>query len=87
MAQSRPVVATSVGGTPELVADGETGILVRPSDPAGLAAAIAGLLADPQRADALGSAGRRRVEDNFTIDGMTHRVLEVYAETVRTLAR
>jgi glycosyltransferase involved in cell wall biosynthesis len=86
MAQSRPVVATSVGGTPELVADGETGLLVRPSDPAGLAAAIAGLLADPERARAFGIAGRRRVEDQFTVDAMTHRVLEVYAETVRTLA-
>jgi glycosyltransferase involved in cell wall biosynthesis len=85
MAQARPVVASAVGGTPELVVDGETGILVPPRDAVALADALAALLADPERARRLGEAGRRRVEERFTTERMTRRVLEVYAEIARTM--
>jgi glycosyltransferase involved in cell wall biosynthesis len=80
MAHRRPVVATTVGGTPELVLDGETGLLVPPRDPEALAEALRSLVADPQRARRLGEAGYARVAERFTVERMTTRVLEVYDE-------
>jgi glycosyltransferase involved in cell wall biosynthesis len=62
----RPVVATRVGGMPESVRDGETGLLVSPSDPQSLAAAILRLLEDPEVAADLGRAGRRLMLERFT---------------------
>ncbi len=62
---ARPVVASAVDGLPEIVVHGETGLLVPPGDAAALAGAIAGLLDDPDRAAAMGEAGRRRAEDRF----------------------
>lgn len=78
MAHAKPVIATPVGGTPELIIDGETGVLVPPRDPAALARAIAALIADPERARTLGLAGRERAEREFSEAAMTARVLEVY---------
>jgi glycosyltransferase involved in cell wall biosynthesis len=78
MATGRPVVATSVGGTPELIVDGETGLLVPSGDVAALAVALDAVLRDSERAAALGEAGRRRFEERFTLDAMTRQVLEVY---------
>jgi glycosyltransferase involved in cell wall biosynthesis len=74
MATGLPVVATAVGGTPEVVADGETGFLVAPGDPSALADAIARLLADPRLAEAFGRAGRARVEAHFGEKVMLQRV-------------
>ena len=67
MASGLPVVATAVGGLPELVDDGVTGRVVPKQDPAAMAAALVELLRDPARADAMGRAGRRRVESEFTL--------------------
>ena len=53
--------------------------------PAALGDAVAGLLADPARARRLGEAGRARVEERFSTERMTQRVLEVYAEIARTM--
>jgi len=78
MAHAKPVIATPVGGTAELVVDGETGLLVPPRDPAALAEAIRVLVADPERARLLGLAGRERAEREFSEAAMTARVLEVY---------
>jgi glycosyltransferase involved in cell wall biosynthesis len=78
MAHSRPVVATPVGGTAEAVADGETGLLVPPRDPQRLAEALHSLIADPDRARAMGEAGYRRVAEHFDARGMERRVLDVY---------
>jgi glycosyltransferase involved in cell wall biosynthesis len=58
----RPVVASDVGGISDIVADGETGVLVPPGDSPAIAAAILGLLADPDLRDRMGQAGRRRME-------------------------
>jgi glycosyltransferase involved in cell wall biosynthesis len=80
LAHARPVVATPVGGTPELVIDGETGLLVPPRDPAALAAAIRRLLEDPALAQRLGAAGRALVEQRFSERQMTERVLAIYEE-------
>ncbi len=79
MAQGTPVVATAVGGTPEVVAP-DTGILVPPGDVAALTAALRDLLADRERAQRLGEAGRRRVEAEFSARAMAARILELYAE-------
>ena len=86
MAQARPVVATAVGGTPELVVDGETGLLVPPGDSAALAGAISGLLSDRELASRLGEAGRLRAERRFDPERMARRVLEVYEDVVRKMA-
>jgi glycosyltransferase involved in cell wall biosynthesis len=80
MASARAVVATPVGGTPELVQDGETGLLVPPRDPDALAAALRRLLADADLRRRLGEAGERRVRAEFTLDAMCARVLAIYDE-------
>jgi glycosyltransferase involved in cell wall biosynthesis len=84
MSHARPVLATPVGGTPELVVDGETGVLVRPRDPAALARGLARLLGDPAAARAMGEAGRRRVAERFTAAEMERRVLAVYDRVAAT---
>ncbi len=61
-ARARPVVASAVGGIPELVRDGINGALVSPEDPAELAKALVAMLADPETAAAMGRAGREQVE-------------------------
>ena len=61
MAHGRPVVATAVGGLPDMVVDGETGLLVPPGDAPALRAAIDRLLADPDLRRRLGAAGRERI--------------------------
>jgi glycosyltransferase involved in cell wall biosynthesis len=80
MARGKPVVATAVGGTPELVVDGETGLLVPPGDVGALAAALGTLLRDPVRASRLGAAGRRRVLQNFSAESASERVLGLYRD-------
>jgi L-malate glycosyltransferase len=73
MAAGLPVVATNVGGLPELVLPGKTGWLVPPGDPARLAEAMGQLLADGDRRRDFGLAGRERVERNFSFDRMVGR--------------
>lgn len=77
MACERPVVATRVGGIPELVRDGEDGILVEPGDLRGLGDAIIGLLGDPDLRGRMGSSGRKRVED-YTWEETARVTLEEY---------
>jgi glycosyltransferase involved in cell wall biosynthesis len=78
MAAGLPVVASRVGGLPEAVADGDTGLLVPPDDVAALAAAVARLAADPALARRLGAAGRARVRARFTMAAMAEGTLAVY---------
>lgn len=80
MAAELPIVATRVGGTPEVVADGETGCLVPARDAAAFAAALGALAADPPRARTWGRAGRARVLAHFSIDEMVRRYETVYRE-------
>jgi glycosyltransferase involved in cell wall biosynthesis len=84
MAAGLPVVATRVGGTPELVVDGVTGILVPPRSPADLAAAVCRFLADPDLARRLGSAGRERAFREFPLGRMVERTEGLYAELLLT---
>jgi glycosyltransferase involved in cell wall biosynthesis len=67
MATSLPVVATQVGGIPELVMDGKTGILVPPDDAAQLADGLCRVLESPQLREKMGYAGRQRIEEQFTL--------------------
>ena len=78
MAAGLPVVATAVAGNAEAVADGVTGILVPPRDPAALGSSLATLLADRARAAAMGAAGRARV-DEFSVDRMVGDLEGLYA--------
>jgi glycosyltransferase involved in cell wall biosynthesis len=82
MAAGRPVVATRVASLPEVVADGETGLLVPPGDPEGLADAFARLAADEGLRARLGAAAARRAADCFSLDAMVEATLAVYAETL-----
>jgi glycosyltransferase involved in cell wall biosynthesis len=79
MACSRPIVATSAGGIPEVVADGETGLLVPPRDQASMANAIVTLLNDAPRRGQMGLAGLARVRDRFTVERMVAETAAVYA--------
>jgi glycosyltransferase involved in cell wall biosynthesis len=79
MAAQLPVVATAVGGTPEVVRDGVTGVLVPARQPAALADALIALSTSPERRRALGDAARLSVEERFAIDGMVERYAGVYA--------
>ena len=78
MAAGLPIVASSVGGVPELVVDGETGLLVPPGDPHALAAAIERLLDDPALRRQLGTAGRTRVSEHFDLASARRAHLDLY---------
>jgi sugar transferase (PEP-CTERM/EpsH1 system associated) len=78
MASGLPVVATRVGGNPELVVEGETGMLVPPSDPAAMANAIRTYFNHPELLKAHGQAGRKRVEQEFSMEKMMNGYMEVY---------
>jgi L-malate glycosyltransferase len=78
MAASRAVVATTAGGIPEIVVNGETGLLVPPGHAPPLAEAIIALLADPARRQAMGAAGLARVREHFTVERMVDVTLAVY---------
>lgn len=84
MAAGLPVVATNVGGNPEIVLQGETGTLVPPSDPRAMAEALHAYCIDRRKGHAQGLAGRRTVEVSFSISNMVDHYVDVYD---RVLAR
>lgn len=79
MERARPVIASAVGGLPEIVADGETGLVVPPSDAESLADAIVALAGDLPRAAAMGAAGRERALTEFTPERCVESVEALYA--------
>jgi glycosyltransferase involved in cell wall biosynthesis len=83
MAAGLPVVATDVNGTDMLVIDGVTGRLVPPRAPMLLAQALNDCLANPQLMSEMGKAGRRRIEEEFSLEKMIERKENLYAEVVR----
>ncbi|WP_242423689.1 glycosyltransferase, partial [Frankia sp. EI5c] len=78
MACGTAVVASRVGGIPEVVAHGETGLLVPPDDPAALATAINEVLADPARRAAMGRAGRERAVREFGWAAVAEQTARLY---------
>ena len=83
LAAARPVVATRVGGVPNVVHDGESGLLVPPRDPAAFADAVLTLLRDPARAARLGKAGRQAVFPKHASSRLVRDVERLYLELAR----
>lgn len=84
MAAGLPVVASRVGGVPELVSDGETGVLVEPGNARELAAALKRVVADPALRQRLGAAGRARAERAFDLDPFRRAHLALYSRELAT---
>jgi glycosyltransferase involved in cell wall biosynthesis len=82
MAAGVPVIAARAGAVPEIVPDGEAGILASPGDGAAFLSAIESLLVDPERARRLGAAGRRRFEQFYDIRVVAPRILAVVREAI-----
>lgn len=80
MALARPVIATAVGGVYSVVRDGETGLIVPPSDSGRLAERVMELLDDPVRARALGESGRQLVRAEFNVERMVHQTADLYRD-------
>jgi phosphatidylinositol alpha-1,6-mannosyltransferase len=83
MASARPVIAGDTGGAPEVVLDGETGLLVRPGDVRGIERAIATLAEDPVLAASLGARGRELVEEHFALERYIDRIEGLYEGVCR----
>jgi glycosyltransferase involved in cell wall biosynthesis len=83
MAAARPVVATRVGGVPDLVEDGQQGLLVPADDVEALARAIEDVLSSPDRWRAMGEAGRKRVYPAFTAERLISDLDRLYTELLR----
>jgi len=79
MAAAKPVVATKVGGNPELIVDGETGILIECANPEALASAVTTILTDPAEARRLGENGLSRVQRRFTSAAMVRNYEAIYS--------
>jgi glycosyltransferase involved in cell wall biosynthesis len=87
MAAGAPTVATRVGGTPEAIADGVTGVLVPPADSRALADAIVHLLHDTRLATHLGAAARARIVDHFSVRRMVRSTEDLYVELLERKQR
>ena len=86
MARRRPVVACRSAATPELVEDGVTGMLVPPADSVALAEALVTLGRDPDARMRMGEAGRRRVEQCFSVSAMVDSSIRIYQEAIELWA-
>lgn len=78
MAAGLPVVANAVGGLPEIVEDGRTGYLVPPSNVMALTESLRLLILDPKRRRAMGTEGRHRIREHFTVDRMVEQIAAIY---------
>jgi glycosyltransferase involved in cell wall biosynthesis len=83
MARRKPVVATAVGGIPEVIMDGVSGLLVPPHDPQALATALIGLARSPSLRTRLGEAGYETVAERFSMDAHVRRVEALYDEELQ----
>src|SRR5439155_19958662 len=82
MNHATPVIASRVGGIPDIVEDGVSGLLVPPGDAATLAAAVRRLRDDPALARRMGEAGRRRLREQFRWQALVQRWLDLYAAVI-----
>ena len=83
MAMKKPVVASAVGGIPELVEHGKTGLLIPPNNPRALAEAVVQLLRDPERAQRMGRAGYEKIQREFSLHTMVARTEAMYDKLLR----
>jgi glycosyltransferase involved in cell wall biosynthesis len=84
MAAGKPVVATKVGGSPEMVTEGVTGYLVPPADSDALSDAIIKLLQEPNKAEEMGKEGRKIVHEKFTVEAMVKSYEKLYKELIQS---
>jgi D-inositol-3-phosphate glycosyltransferase len=82
MAAGLPVIATAVGGTPEAVTEGVTGLLIPPQDAEALAGALERLLSDPTWGQKLGENARKMVAEKFSLERLGREINEIYGELV-----
>jgi len=82
MAMGKPVIATDVGGNGEAVVHGKTGVLVPPADPEAMASAIIDLASDPELRARFGEAGKKRVEEHFTLRKMVEEYERLYKQLI-----
>ena len=82
MAMGKAVVATTTGGLPEVVAQGETGLLVPPGDAESLAAAVVSLLEDRVRREQMGLCGKARAQERFSLDASVRQMEQLYGEVL-----
>ena len=87
LAMEKPVVATNVGGIPELVKNNQTGLLVPPADSKALARAILELLEDKEKAERLGRNGRKLIEKKFSQETMVEKIEDLYRELLKKKRR
>ena len=78
MACGKPVIASDIGASRELVVDNETGLLIKPDDPIALSRAIIDMLSDTDKAKKMGEAGRKRAEELFDIDKIVPQLFQIY---------
>jgi len=83
MASGKPVIATRVGGNPELILDGKTGFLVPPAEPDKLAEKIIFLLKDEKLSMKMGEEGKKRVKEKFSLETMVKNYEELYSKVLR----
>jgi 2-deoxystreptamine N-acetyl-D-glucosaminyltransferase/2-deoxystreptamine glucosyltransferase len=86
MATGTPVICTDVGGMPEIVRDGETGVVVPPGDATALRLALERLIGDPAAAVRLGAAGRAAVSARFTWHAVARRCMAAYREMAASVS-
>lgn len=79
MALEKPVITTSIGAGPEIIKDGETGLIVSPGDALSLADAVIKLMSDPNKAVAMGKSGRKRLTEHFTVLENVRQTEQMYS--------
>ncbi|MDP3704015.1 MAG: glycosyltransferase, partial [Candidatus Omnitrophota bacterium] len=84
MAMAKPIIATAVGGNPELIVPGATGWLVPPGDPPSLARAVGEALRQPQRAKLMGYWARKRAETHFSLPRMVEQTTALYRSLLKS---
>lgn len=83
-AMGKPVIGTRVGGIPDIIREGETGLIVPPKDPKALAHAILSLLKDPQKCQSMGEAAQRWASQKFGVEAMVSKIARLYEELLQT---
>jgi glycosyltransferase involved in cell wall biosynthesis len=87
MAAGLPIAATCVGGVPEILVSGETGLLVPPRDPAAMSEALAKLLSDAELSRRLGQSAQEEALSSYTLESYRRRLVTLYQDTLLAASR